>query len=41
MLLQVINVIILLIALWIVVEGGIKFFSMNGELPPEPAPLAP
>jgi len=41
MLLQVINVIILVIALWIVAEGVIKFFSMGGELPPEPAPLAP
>jgi len=41
MLLQVINVIILLIALWIVAEGVIKFFSIGGEVPPEPAPLAP
>jgi len=41
MLLQVINVIILVIALWIVAEGVIKFFSMGGEVPPEPAPLAP
>jgi len=41
MLLQVINVVILLIALWIVVEGVIKFFSMNGEVPAQPAPLAP
>ena len=41
MLLQAINVLILLIALWIVAEGVIKFFSMGGELPPEPAALAP
>jgi len=41
MLLQVINIIILLIAIWIVAEGVIKFFSMDGEVPPEPAPLAP
>jgi carbon starvation protein len=40
MLLQVINIVILFIALWIVVEGIIKFFSM-GEVPPEPALLAP
>jgi len=40
-LLQVINVCILLIALWIVIEGVIKFFTMGGEAPPEPAPLAP
>jgi len=39
-LLQVINVVILFIALWIVIEGVIKFFKM-GEVPPEPAPLAP
>jgi carbon starvation protein len=39
MLLQVINIVILFIALWIVVEGLIKFFKM-GEVPPEPAPLA-
>ncbi len=41
MLLQVINAIILLIALWIVVEGVIRFFTMDGEVPAEPAPLAP
>ena len=41
MLLQVINVIILVIALWIVVEGVIKFFSMDGEVPAEPSLLAP
>jgi len=41
MLLQVINVVILLIALWIVAEGVIKFFTMDGEVPAEPAPLAP
>jgi carbon starvation protein len=40
MLLQVINLVILLIALWIVVEGVIKFFTMDGEVPAEPAPLA-
>jgi carbon starvation protein len=40
MLLQVINICILVIAVWIVVEGVVKFFSM-GEVPPEPAPLAP
>ena len=41
MLLQVINIVILFIALWIVIEGVIKFFTMGGEVPPEPAPLAP
>ena len=41
MLLQVINIVILFIALWIVIEGVLKFFSMGGEVPPEPAPLAP
>ena len=41
MLLQVINIVILFIALWIVVEGVIKFFALGGEVPPEPAPLAP
>jgi carbon starvation protein len=41
MLLQVINMCILLIAVWIAVEGVIKFLKM-GEVPPaEPAPLAP
>jgi carbon starvation protein len=40
MLLQVINVVILFIALWIVIEGVIKFFK-TGEVPPEPLPLAP
>jgi len=39
MLLQVINIVILIIALWIVVEGVIKFFTMGGEVPPEPVPL--
>jgi carbon starvation protein len=39
-LLQVINICILIIAVWIAVEGVIKFFS-TGEAPPEPAPLAP
>jgi len=41
MLLQVINLVILVIAVWIAIEGVIKFFSMDGEVPPEPAPLAP
>jgi carbon starvation protein len=41
MLLQVINIIILFIAVWIAVEGVVKFFSMGGEVPPEPEPLAP
>ncbi len=41
MLLQVINACILVIALWIAVEGVVKFFTMGGEVPPEPAPLAP
>ena len=40
MLLQVINIVILFIALWIVIEGVIKFFK-TGEVPPEPLPLAP
>ncbi|MGD9301164.1 MAG: carbon starvation protein A [Desulfobacterales bacterium] len=40
MLLQVINLCILVIAVWIAIEGVIKFFS-TGETPPEPAPLAP
>ena len=40
MLLQVINLIILIIAVWIAIEGVIKFFSTD-EAPPEPAPLAP
>jgi len=41
MLLQVINIVILFIALWIVIEGVIKFFTMGDEVPPEPVPLAP
>jgi carbon starvation protein len=41
MLLQVINIVILVIAVWIAVEGVVKFFSMSGEVPPEPSPLAP
>jgi carbon starvation protein len=41
MLLQVINMVILVIAVWIAVEGVVKFFSMSGEVPPEPSPLAP
>ena len=40
LLLQVINICILIIAVWIAGEGVIKFFS-TGEAPPEPAPLAP
>jgi len=40
-LLQVINACILVIAVWIAVEGVVKFFTMGGEVPPEPAPLAP
>jgi len=40
LLLQVINLCILVIAVWIAVEGVIRFFS-TGETPPEPAPLAP
>jgi len=40
-LLQVINIVILFIAVWIVVEGVVKFFTMGGDMPPEPAPLAP
>ena len=40
MLLQVINIIILFIAVWIAVEGVVKFFSMD-EGPTEPVPLAP
>jgi carbon starvation protein len=39
MLLQVINLVILIIAVWIAIEGVIKFFSTD-EAPPEPAPLA-
>jgi carbon starvation protein len=40
MLLQVVNLIILLIAVWIVVEGVVKFFSMNGEVPAQAEPHA-
>jgi len=40
-LLQIINAVILIIALWIVVEGVVKFFSMNGAVPAQPEPLAP
>ncbi len=40
LLLQVINLCILVIAVWIAVEGVIRFFS-TGEAPPEPAPLVP
>ena len=40
LLLQVINLCILVIAVWIAVEGVVRFFS-TGETPPEPAPLAP
>jgi carbon starvation protein len=41
MLLQVINIIILFIALWILVEGVIKFFVTHEEAPPEPVPATP
>jgi carbon starvation protein len=37
-LLQVINICILFVALWIVVEGVIKFFVTHEAPPPEPAP---
>jgi len=40
-LLQAINIVILFIAVWIVVEGVVKFFTMGGDMPPEPSPLAP
>jgi carbon starvation protein len=40
-LLQVINVCILLVALWIAVEGVIKFFVTHEAAPPEPAPATP
>jgi carbon starvation protein len=40
LLLQIINLCILVIAVWIAVEGMVKFFS-TGETPPEPAPLMP
>jgi carbon starvation protein len=40
-LLQVINIVILFIAVWIVIEGVVKFFTMGGDMPPEPSPLAP
>jgi carbon starvation protein len=40
LLLQVINICILFIALWIVVEGVAKFFVTH-EAPPEPAPVTP
>lgn len=36
-LLQVINICILFIAIWIAVEGVIKFFVTHEEAPPEPA----
>jgi carbon starvation protein len=39
-LLQVINICILLIAVWIVVEGVAKFFTTH-EAPPQPAPVTP
>jgi carbon starvation protein len=41
MLLQVINICILIIAVWIAVEGVVKFFTTDGEVPAQPAPLAP
>jgi carbon starvation protein len=37
-LLQVINIIILLVAIWIVIEGVVKFFSMD-TAHPEPSPM--
>jgi hypothetical protein len=37
-LLQVINICILFVALWIAVEGVIKFFVTHEAPPPEPAP---
>jgi carbon starvation protein len=40
-LLQVINICILFVALWIAVEGVIKFFVTHEEAPPEPAPATP
>ena len=40
MLLTVINICILIIAIWIVIEGLIKFFSSYGTTPGEPAPAA-
>ncbi|MBW1715602.1 MAG: carbon starvation protein A [Deltaproteobacteria bacterium] len=40
MLLTVINICILIIAVWIVVEGVIKFFSSLGKAAPEPEPAA-
>ena len=38
MLLTVINILILIIAVWIVIEGLIKFFSAYGTTPGEPEP---
>ncbi|MGD8653854.1 MAG: carbon starvation CstA family protein, partial [Desulfobacterales bacterium] len=40
-LLQVINICILFVALWIAVEGVIKFFVTHEVPPPEPAPATP
>jgi carbon starvation protein len=40
MLLSIINICILIIAVWIVIEGLIKFFSSYGTTPGEPAPAA-
>jgi carbon starvation protein len=40
MLLTVINICILIIAVWIVIEGLIKFFSSYGTISGEPAPAA-
>jgi len=37
-LLTVINILILFIAVWIVIEGVIKFFSSMGKPPVEPVP---
>jgi carbon starvation protein len=38
MLLTVINICILILAVWIVIEGLIKFFSSYGTTPGEPEP---
>jgi hypothetical protein len=39
-LLQVINICILFVAIWIAVEGVIKFFAAHEEAPAEPARAA-
>jgi len=38
MLLTVINICVLIIAVWILIEGLIKFFSSYGKAPIEPEP---